>query len=89
MNRREARAIVEKGVTYGQMQDIIEIVRTDCDLMKTSRVNKGAQKYYVYELFLRLYAGKDRDEVIKRHGDKMGAVNFLHEFGEYWLWDGK
>jgi len=82
MNKREARMLVENGITFGQMQDILKIVEVECDLTKRSRVNKGLQKFNVFELFSRLYNGKDREQVISR-GDKMGAVNFLHEFGEY------
>ena len=84
MNERQARALVDKGITIGQLQNILVTAGEKCDLFTQSKVNKNMTKFAVYNIFVHLYADKESEQVVSRTASKIEAVNLLREFGEYW-----
>ena len=85
MNRNKAKSIARSGITAGQIKDMLRCAHRDGAANDSrSGVNPSFSKAVCFNILWPGHKDMDDEQVIKKTGDVMGAVNALHEFGDYW-----
>ena len=80
MSRRRAKTLFDSGITYGQMQNLINYVQLNCDLSTFSHLNKSFTRDKMLQIFINAYKDENKD-MIMPYRERLGAVNLLREFG--------
>jgi len=84
MNRPEAKAIVESGITVGQIKAMLKRAYDAGAVNESqSKVNPSVSNSVTFNIFWKACRDENESEVITGI-DELGARNVLREFGDYW-----